>query len=92
MGKKALDPLKMFVHAERFRFTDRYLRSPKVMSNDPRVGSYIVAPTLVLSAFASELYLKCLLCLNAFAVPTTHNLKNLFGRLPRKDRRRIEEM
>jgi hypothetical protein len=61
------------------------------MTDDPRLGAYIVAPALVVSAFASELYIKCLLCLHGLPVPPTHNLKNLFSRLPGKIQKTLEK-
>jgi hypothetical protein len=90
--KRALDPAKIFVHAERFRFADERLRSPISMGYDPRAGSYIAGPSLVLSAFASELYMKCLLCLEGRDIPPSHNLKKLFGRLPGRLQRRLDAM
>jgi hypothetical protein len=47
---------------------------------------------MVLSAFASELYLKCLLCAEHGKVPNEHNLKTLFLQLAQSTRRRIEEL
>ncbi|HEY4847355.1 MAG TPA: hypothetical protein VIH87_06040 [Methylocella sp.] len=47
---------------------------------------------MVLSAFASELYLKCFLCAENGEVPNEHNLKTLFLRLAPSTRRRLEEL
>jgi len=47
---------------------------------------------MVLSAFASELYLKCLLCLETGKVPQTHNLKALFRDLSPALRKQLEEL
>ena len=47
---------------------------------------------MVLSAFASELYLKCLLRLETGKVPQTHNLKALFRDLSPALRKQLEEL
>jgi hypothetical protein len=47
---------------------------------------------MVLSAFASELYLKCLLCLETGKIPQTHNLKTLFDALSPETRQRLQEL
>jgi hypothetical protein len=52
----------------------------------------IAQPSMVPSAFASELYLKCLLCIENGKVPIEHNLKTLFLQLAQLTRRRIEEL
>jgi hypothetical protein len=47
---------------------------------------------MVLSVFATELYFKCLLCLETGGVPQTHNLKTLFDALLPKTRKRLQEL
>jgi hypothetical protein len=71
-----LDPLKIYMNAERFRIADNQLRS-----TDPQVMNVVGLPTLVLCAFASELYLKCLLVVETGKAAPTHNLKALFREL-----------
>jgi HEPN domain-containing protein len=44
---------------------------------------------MVLSVFASELYLKCLLCVENDSVPNSHNLKLLFEKLEVKTRHEL---
>jgi hypothetical protein len=46
----------------------------------------------MLSVFASELYMKCLLCIETGRVPTTHNLKTLFRMLKPVTRKRLEDL
>jgi hypothetical protein len=60
--KPPLDPLRIYIQAERFLFTDEKLRSPEVLANG-QIGAYVVLPCLVIQAFSIELYLKCLICL-----------------------------
>jgi hypothetical protein len=52
----------------------------------------IAAPTMVLSAFAAELFLKCLLVMESGAAPPIHRLDLLFKRVSHKRQRRINEL
>lgn len=47
---------------------------------------------MVLSAFASELYIKSLLCLETGKVPQHHNLKSLFRELSPETQKRLKEL
>jgi HEPN domain-containing protein len=71
-----LDPLMTFAQAERFLKADAHLRCS---NQDIRVQT--VVPSVVLSAFASELYLKCLICLSGGRPGVTHRLDKLFDNL-----------
>jgi hypothetical protein len=86
--KPTIDPLHIFMHGVRFMVADERLRT----TNDQYVMTYVMAPALVLSAFASETFLKCLIALETGHAPDGHNLKNLFQILPRPTQRRIEEL
>jgi|SRR5215471_8748454 len=89
--KKSLDPFKIFQHASRFHESDRRLRGTFHPSNPYDIG-IIVLPSSVLSVFASELYLKCLLCIERGTFPDTHNLKTLFKKLLPSTRRALEDL
>jgi hypothetical protein len=89
--KVGLDPLKIFQHATRFHDSDHRLRST-VPANKPSDLPFVAHPAMVLSAFASELYLKCLLCVETGVVPDQHNLKTLFKRLQPTTRRALEDL
>ncbi len=52
----------------------------------------ISMPAMAISVFASELYLKCLLCVEADNVPSTHNLKSQFGQLQQQTRRELDDL
>jgi hypothetical protein len=52
---------------------------------------FMAQPSMVLSAFAIELFLKCLLLLEGKEVDRIHTLNVLFRRLSHKQKRRIEE-
>jgi hypothetical protein len=47
---------------------------------------------MVLCAFAIELYLKCLLCIETGKVTKEHDLKGLFLRLDSSTRKRLEDL
>jgi hypothetical protein len=82
---------KIFEHASRFHESDHRLRNT-VPADRPDQLPLVAHPSMVLSAFASELYLKCLLCLETGKAPQTHNLKTLFDALKPETKRRLEEL
>lgn len=56
-------------------------------------GRLVIAPpTMVLSAFAAELFLKCLLVLEGGTILSTHRLDVLFKRVSHKRQRKIQEL
>jgi hypothetical protein len=88
--KQAADPRQIFDHACRFLGSDQLLR---------RIGKpgsgwelTVAQPAMVLSAFAAELFLKCLLIMESGAAPPTHRLDSLFKRVSHKRQRRIQEL
>jgi hypothetical protein len=84
------DPLQVFNHGCRFLGTDQALR--RVFGGSDWALT-IAPPTMVLSAFASELFLKCLLILETNEAPENiHLLHVLYRRVSHKRRRRIEEL
>jgi hypothetical protein len=89
--KTNLDPRKIFVHATKFHEADHRLRNT-VPPDRPEDVPKIAHPAMVLSAFASELYLKCLLCIEKGSAPEEHNLKKLFNGLQLETRRRLEDL
>jgi hypothetical protein len=91
MGKKPLDPLKIFQHASRFHAAESRLRGTVDPSKPDDIGMVAISAN-VLSVLASELYLKCLLCVEQGAFPGIHNLKALFKRLQPITRRELEDL
>jgi len=85
-ARKNPDPLKIFMNAERFRVADLVLRRVP----DQNTAAAIGGPALVLSALASELYLKCFICLENSALAHGHDLHALFKLLSERTRRNIE--
>jgi len=68
----SIDPFKVFMNAEGFRRADILLRTKQ----DPQLAVAVASPALVLSAFASELYMKCILVIEKGKAPGWHHLKN----------------
>ena len=79
------------MHATYFHESERRL-SNSVPTDRPEQLPYIMHPAMVLSAFASELYFKSLLCLETGDVPQTHNLKALFRAVSADARKRLETL
>jgi hypothetical protein len=87
---------KIFEHAECF-----YQASAVLHTHDP-VGPHpdnhkrthaaltLIEPRIVIEAFTTELFLKCLICIETGSVPREHNLKKLFDLLSKATRTRIE--
>jgi hypothetical protein len=82
-------PHSIFVHADGFLKTTSYLnKAPGDPNFDPLCFSALVATT----AFASELYLKCLIQIETqMVVRKEHNLRTLFSKLPNNTQEEIEK-
>ncbi len=77
------------MHAERFRIADHVLRGDAVLEE---VGASVAGPSMVLAAFASELFLKCLFVIETGrAPPEVHELRKLFLQLSEDARAEIED-
>jgi len=87
----ALDPHEIFLHAYHFHECDHRLRKGP-SSKDIDEVAIIAHPSMVLSAFASELYLKCLVCVETGNVPRGHDLKGLFLGLDSSTKKRLEDL
>jgi hypothetical protein len=84
---KPIDPKSVFQLACKFAATEQHVRS----TNNPR-AEFMASPSMVLSAFAIELFLKCLLLLEGKEFDRIHSLNVLFRRLSHNQKRRIEEV
>jgi hypothetical protein len=84
---KPIDPKSVFQLACKFAATEQHVRS----TNNPK-ARFMASPSMVLSAFAIELFLKCLLLLEGKEIDKTHTLNVLFRRLNHNHKRRIEEV
>jgi hypothetical protein len=69
-------------------FTDEYvLRAPTL---DPQFIQFVPNPSMVISAFSIELFLKCILIIEKQPAPLIHNLASLYKRISHKRKRRID--
>jgi hypothetical protein len=85
-----LDPQQIYLNGCRFQFASERLRD----ANHLRPGDFelLAYPSMVLSAFASELYLKCLICIETGTVPDSiHSLKKLFRQINRRYQSQVED-
>jgi hypothetical protein len=80
--------MKVFAQAENFHMAHNVLSE----RSDARLAAMVGYPAMVLSAFASELYLKCLLLLEKRHSPNTHDLKKLFELLSNPAQLRITNL
>lgn len=88
--KEPLDPLKIYMNAERYRIA--YLVLRHAGDRDPQLMATVGSPHMVMSVFAIELYYKCLLSLEGERAPQTHNLKALHRDLEPATKTRIEQL
>ncbi len=84
---KKPDPALIFLQADGFSRAYNMLADQRHLS--PSEAATIGYPQIVISAFAIELYLKCLICIETGKAPRGHHLKQLFDRLSPETRRRI---
>jgi hypothetical protein len=84
---KPIDPRDVFELAYRFCLADEHIRD----KNNTR-APIMAAPAMVISAFACELLLKCLLLIENGEIVQTHRLDKLFQQLSHPQKRRIDAM
>jgi hypothetical protein len=76
-----INPHQIFVHARGFLVAEDALGSLTITHNKQQVAANVVQPVMVLSAFTTELFLKCLICLETTLTPQGHHLFELFQQL-----------
>ena len=86
-----IDPLQIFMHALGFHIAEDMLGRLTATSNIQLVAQ-VVEPTMVLSAFTTELFLKCLVCLETTRTPQGHHLFELFEQLGPETQRKITHL
>lgn len=79
---------KQLTVAQWFGRGDEFWASARILE---KADSQLASPNVVLRAFATEAYLKCLLTLRKKHFPPDHDLKRLFDLLPLDDKNLIEE-
>ena len=97
-AKAQIEPVKIFAHASAFHKSCELLQRSATatdpasgLPNDQLIG-IIAHPAMALSAFASELYLKCLLSIETGTVPRGHDLHSLFLRLKAETRHELDDL
>jgi hypothetical protein len=83
-----IDPQQVFAHATHFVAAGEYLKTTPDLIQLRAFNS----PGIVMSAFASELLLKCLLLIEEQPAQNGHNLYVLFRRLSNPRKTRIEQI
>jgi len=82
---KPIDPRAVFELAYRFCLADEHIRDKNNLQ-----APMMAAPSMVMSAFASELLLKCLLLIENSEIVQTHHLDKLYQQLSHSQKRRID--
>jgi len=82
------DAIHVFVHAEQFRAAGKWL--PEAQKHKFPLPVDMAIP--VCSAFALELYFKCLLVISGSLIPPEHDLKKLFNKLIPDQKTRIRQL
>jgi HEPN domain-containing protein len=80
------DPKLIFVEAEQFHEASRLLGRFATLH-----ARHVGHPSIICSAYALELYLKCLIVISGKKPPTIHNLKKLFKIVRPEDQAEIRE-
>lgn len=88
---KGINPLDIFMHAKGFHEAENYIANER-MGHNPQLALEMGQAVMVLAAFNSELFLKCLICIETGLVPTGHYLDGLFDQLSPETRARIEHI
>lgn len=92
--KPSIDARKIFSHAFAFQRAYETLRDSLTTKDrkvpDPQEVGILIHPALVMSAFASELYLKTLICIETGSSSRGHNLERLFNKLRVATRHEID--
>jgi hypothetical protein len=95
LSKQPTSAQDIFSHAERFY---RAFLALRALQPDPRVDEHahltLIEPLIVLGALSTELFLKCLICIERprNSPPRDHNLKRLFDELGEATRKHIEAL
>jgi hypothetical protein len=88
---KNVDCKKLYMHARGFYLAEEFLMSIKLDDN-PQLALEMSQTAIVLSALNTELFLKCIVCLETELVPQGHYLDRLYSRVSQTTRKRIEHI
>jgi hypothetical protein len=90
MPKLQIAPAKVFEQAGCFYQALDMLRA--VPPENIHAAVTLAEPVVVLGALTTELFLKCLICIETGDTPRGHNLKGLFDQLSMATRTRIQNL
>jgi len=85
---KGIDPLEIYMHGLGFHVAENALGNLTLTPNT-QLGAQVAQPCMVLSAFTTELFLKCRICLETTLTPQGHHLFELFEQLRPATRSRM---
>jgi hypothetical protein len=89
-SKSRIDPAIIWVHA------DCFYQTLSILNNfDPdneQVAALVAQPSMVVGALTSELFFKCIICIETGKVPRIHDLRELFDKLSPQTQSRIVEV
>jgi hypothetical protein len=86
-----IDAMQIFLHARGFFLAEETIGNIN-MSADPQLAGETTQAMIVISALASELFLKCIVCVETGLTPQGHYLDYLFSRLSPKTQARIQHI
>jgi hypothetical protein len=87
---RGVDPLDIFLHGKGFLLAGQVLSRDELNKNNPHLMAELGQPVMVLSALTSEIFMKCLICMETGLVPSGHDLDDLFKKLSPSTRSEIE--
>lgn len=88
---KNIDPLQIYSHAMGFHAAEDALGRLTLHPNT-QVAGQVVQPGMVISALTTELFLKCLVCIETTQTPKGHHLYQLFSLLTPETRSKIIDL
>ncbi|ODM73108.1 hypothetical protein [Bradyrhizobium elkanii] len=83
-----IDPLQIYMHALGFHAAEDALGHLTLGPNTQLAGQ-VAQPCMAVSALTSELFFKCLVCIETSRTPKGHHLFELFGLLAPETRSKI---
>jgi hypothetical protein len=86
---KNIDPKQIYIHAMGFFYVEQILGN---LNLDPQSMADIGQCPVVLSSLNSELFLKCIICIETSRVPRGHHLDELFKLVSPTMRKRIQQI
>lgn len=90
MTERQVAPEKIFEQACCFHQTLAVIRA--IPPENMHVELTVIEPSIVLGALTTELFLKCMICIETGNASRGHNLRTLFDQITPKSRARIQSL